>query len=372
MARRPIIVLADDLTGAAEVGALAHDLGLRVVVVTKVPRAPIDTDVLVLDTNTRLDKPGRAAARVKSRADRLRTFPHSGVFKKTDSVLRGSVLTELSACAAAFGFSRALLIAGNPSLGRTIRAGRCYIDGQAIDQTPFARDPHHPARSADVLSLLQAARRSDVYYLKPKTPLPPRGLIVGENSCAADTAKWVLSVDKHTLPAGGADFFRAWLTSRITADPKPSSGVWPIGPALLLHGTTASTAGESALVFSGLRPPPTERVALALHQDAAATISASPHTLNDATAPAKVAKAFGELTLSLLDSDAFRHLLIAGGATAATVLKALGWQRLSVVRVWAPGVVSLQPEDPAFTVTLKPGSYPWPPEIQHLYPRLFS
>jgi len=372
MARRPIIVLADDLTGAAEVGALAHDLGLRVVVVTKVPRAPIDTDVLVLDTNTRLDKLGRAAARVKSRADRLRTFPHSGVFKKTDSVLRGSVLTELSACAAAFGFSRALLIAGNPSLGRTIRAGRCYIDGQAIDQTPFARDPHHPARSADVLSLLQAARRSDVYYLKPKTPLPPRGLIVGENSCAADTSKWVLSVDKHTLPAGGADFFRAWLTSRITADPKPSSGVWPIGPALLLHGTTASPVGESAFSFRGLRPPSPTRVSLALRQNHAVTVAPNPRTLNDSTAPAQIAKGFGELALALKDACVFRHLFIAGGATAATVLKALGWQRLSVVRVWAPGVVSLKPEDPAFTVTLKPGSYPWPPEIQHLYPRLFS
>jgi uncharacterized protein YgbK (DUF1537 family) len=372
MACRPIIVLADDLTGAAEVGALAHEAGLRVVVVTKVPRAAIETDVLVLDTNTRLVTPGRAAGRVKSRAARLSARPHSGVFKKTDSVLRGPVLAELSACAAAFGLQRTVLVAGNPSLGRTIHKGRCYIDGQAIDQTPFARDPHHPARSAEVLDLLHAAGRADVHYLNPKSPLPTRGVIVGEHHCAADTAQWVLAVDKHTLPAGGADFFRAWLASRIPDRRRPSSGESPAGPALLLHGTTASIAGQAALLFNGLRPPPVTRVALALRQRGAAAVSATKLTLNDPAAPAQIATGFAGLALALRDAGAFRHLLIAGGATAATVLSALGWNRLSVRRVWGPGVVSLQPDDHAITITLKPGSYPWPAELQSLYPHLFS
>lgn len=372
MARGPIIVLADDLTGAAEVGALAHEAGLRVVIVTRVPRAPIDTDVLVLDTNTRLDPPGRAAARVKRRAARLRALPHSGVFKKTDSVLRGPVLAELSACAAAFGFTRTLLVAGNPSLGRTIDGGRCYVDGQPLDQTPFARDPHHPASSPETLELLRATRRPDVLNRKLTDSLPPVGIIIAEHRRAADTARWVLAVDNHTLPAGGADFFRAWLESRMPARRRPLSGQTPPGPALLLHGTTAPCAGESALLFTGLRPPSAKRVALALRQHGTAAVTASASTLNDPAAPAQIAKGFAALALALRDVDAFRHLLIAGGATAATVLGALGWNRLSVVRVWAPGVVSLQPADIPITVTLKPGSYPWPAELIRLAPRLFS
>lgn len=372
MASRPIIVLADDLTGASEVGALAHETGLRVMVVTKVPKSPVEADVLVLDTNTRLASPGRAAERLKRRAARLRALPHSGVFKKTDSVLRGPVLAELTACADAFGFSRTLLIAGNPSLGRTIREGRCLIDGQAIDQTLFARDPHHPARSATVLDLLHAAGRPDVHYCKSKTALPTHGVIVGEHGTTADTASWVLATDKHTLPAGGADFFRAWLQSRIPSRKKPSLGESPAGPALLLHGTTATTAGKSALLFNRLRPPAAKRVAQALQQRGAATVSASSLTLTDPAAPAAISAGFNELALALSGSEAFRHLLIAGGATAASVLKALGWDRFSVVRVWGPGVVSLQPHRLAITVTLKPGSYPWPAGIKRRYPRLFS
>lgn len=372
MACRPIIVLADDLTGAAEVGALAYEAGLRVMVVTQVPRSPVDADVLVLDTNTRLVTPGRAADRLKRRAARLRTLPHSGVFKKTDSVLRGPVLAELSACASAFGFSRTLLIAGNPSLDRIIREGRCLIAEQAIDQTPFARDPHHPARSARVLDLLHASGRPDVHYCKSKTALPTRGVIVGEHCTPADTASWVLAADKHTLPAGGADFFRAWLQSRIPTRQKPSLGKSPAGPALLLHGTTATTAGKSALLFEGLRPPAAKRVAQALQQRGAATVSGSSLTLTNPAAPAEISTGFGGLALALSGSGAFRHLLIAGGATAATVLKALGWHRLSVVRVWGPGVVSLQPHRLAITITMKPGSYPWPAGIKRRYPRLFS
>lgn len=372
MARGPIIVLADDLTGAAEVGALAHEAGLRVVIVTRVPRAPIDTDVLVLDTNTRLDPPGRAAARVKRRAARLRALPHSGVFKKTDSVLRGPVLAELSACAAAFGFTRTLLGAGNPSLGRTIRDGRCYVDGRPLDQTPFARDPHHPARSAETLELLRASGRADVFNCKTTDSLPRLGIIVAEHAGAADTARWVLEVNNDTLPAGGADFFRAWLGSRTPPRRRPSAGRNPVGPALLLHGTTAPLAGESALRFSGLRPPSAKRVALVLGQRRAATVSATPLTLNDPLAPAQIAKGFAALALALREAEAFRHLLIAGGATAATVLSALGWNHLSVVRVWGPGVVSLQPDAENITVTLKPGSYPWPAGILRLCPHLFS
>ena len=372
MARGPIIVLADDLTGAAEVGALAHEAGLRVAIITRVPRAPIDTDVLVLDTNTRLDPPGRAAARVKRRAARLRALPHSGVFKNTDSVLRGPVLAELSACAAAFGFARTLLVAGNPSLGRTIQNGRCYVDGRPLDQTPFARDPHHPARSAEALELLRATRRPQVLNRNTTDSLPPVGIIVAEHRGAADTAQWVLAVDKHTLPAGGADFFRAWLESRMPARRRPLFGQPPPGPALLLHGTTAPIAGEQALRFTGLRAPSAKRVELALRHHGAAAVAATGSTLNDPAAPAQIANGFAALACALRDVCAFRHLLVAGGATAATVLSALGWSRLSVVRVWAPGVVSLQPADIPITVTLKPGSYPWPAELIRLVPRLFS
>jgi uncharacterized protein YgbK (DUF1537 family) len=372
MSRRPLIVIADDLTGAAEVAAIAHEAGLRAVVLTRIPRAPVEADVLVLDTDTRLATPGRAARRVRTRAARLRDLPHAGVFKKTDSVLRGPVLAELAACMDAIGLSRTLLLAGNPSLGRTIETGRCLLDGVEIDRTAFARDPHHPAPGSSVLDLLRAAPgQPDVRCFAPGQRLPRHGVIVGDHRSAADTARWLRAVDSQTLPAGGADFFRAWLRARVATRSRSASGFVPAGPALLLHGTAAVPASEGALLFNGLRPPPATRVALMLRQRGAVAVAGTPLTRNDPAAPAQIAEGFARLALALRDAGAFRHLVISGGATAASVLHALRWHRLAVVRVWGPGVVSLQAADPAHTVTLKPGSYPWPDELRRALPALF-
>lgn len=377
MARRPILVIADDLTGAAEVAAIAHEAGLRAVVITRIPKLLPEADVLVLDTDSRLCTPGRAARRVRSRISHLATSRQTEVFKKTDSVLRGPVLAELHACMSAFGLRRTLLLAGNPSLGRTVRDGRCLIDGVPIDQTAFARDPHHPALGDSVLDLLRVSPgRPDVRCFAPDdTPLPRSGIIIGEHRSPDDTTRWLATVDRHTLPAGGADFFRAWLASRATsrsrsATPFPASDLIPAGPPLLLHGTTAE-APAGTLLFNGLRPPPATRVGMILRQRGAAVVAGTPLTRNDPAAPRQISAGFAELARELHRVGAFRHLLIAGGATAATVLRALGWHRLAVLRVWGPGVVSLQAPDSRVTVTLKPGSYPWPAELRRALSPLF-
>ena len=97
-------------------------------------------------------------------------------------------------------------------------------------------------------------------------------------------------------------------------------------------------------------------------------------TKKDPLAPAIVSRAFATLARELHETAAFRHLLIAGGATAAAVLPGLLCDSMKVVRVWAPGVVTLQPAaDAGFVVTLKPGSYPWPATLRRALPaRLFT
>jgi len=365
MINRPLIVLADDLTGAAEIAAIAHENGMQSVVLTRLPRSPIKTDVLVFDTDTRLARPAVAARRVRETVRRLKKLPHAGFFKKTDSVLRGPVLAELAAAVAALGLRRALLVAGNPSLGRTIRHGHCLIAGLPLDQTAFGRDPHHPARSSSVLTLLGAGKDGRTVCAKPGGRLPRSGVIVGDHRSASDTLRWARSVDGHTLPAGGADFFQAWLRSRIAVNPYPASVTIPTSPALLLLGTTAAPALPHAMFFSGTRPPSAVRVAAALRRQNTVAVTATVVTLNDPHAPARISRGYASLARTLRDTGAFRHLLVTGGATSAAVLRKLGWTRLKVVRVWGPGVVTLEPlGEPAFAVTLKPGSYLWPADIR--------
>lgn len=373
MAIQPLIVLADDLTGAAEVAAIAHERGLQAVVLTRLPTEPVEADVLVLDTDTRLAKPPAAARRLRDAARRLKKFPHAGFFKKADSVLRGPVLAELVGTQQGLGLDRVLLIAGNPSLGRVIRSGRFFIDGTPLDQTAFATDPHHPAHSAEVMTLLRPDKNTPVAYLPPVGPLPRTGVIIGEHRSAADTARWVKLLDADTLPAGAADFFEAWLANHSGRSRPPTPGPAPEEPALLLHGTTAAAANTRLLRFNGLRAPSAVRVASALRLRGGAAVAATSLTAKDPFAPAIISLNFARLASDLRDARAFKHLLIAGGATAASVLRALGWARLEVVRVWAPGVVSLRPESaPFLIVTMKPGSYPWPASLRRSLPAVFS
>jgi uncharacterized protein YgbK (DUF1537 family) len=366
MSHRPSIVLADDLTGAAEIAAIAHQAGLSAVVLTRLPRRPCDADVIVFDTDTRLASPARAARRVRAWTARLAAQPHAGFFKKVDSVLRGPVLAELAACATSLGLRRTLLVPANPSLGRVIRDGHYSIEGTPLHETAFARDPHHPRTTSSVLALLGATAHPSVSCRSPGSRTPRTGIIVGESATADDIMHWAGAVNRPTLPAGGADFFRAWLQTRVRQlRPAPDYSL-PPGGILLLHGTTTGPVNARALAFRGRRAPAAGAVLAALRRHGAVAVAAAPATLHDPDAPAAVSRGFAGLASRLHAAGAFRHLLIAGGATAATVLRTLGWSALKVVRVWSPGVVTLQPAAaPGFAVTLKPGSYPWPANLRH-------
>ncbi len=371
MPRRPHIVLADDLTGAAEIAAIARRSGRRAIVLTQPPATPVDADLLVLDTDTRLLSPTLAARRVRAWTARLaRAQPkHRGMFLKVDSVLRGPVLAQLAAATRALGLSRAILVPANPSLGRVIRGGRYFIHGRFLHETAFARDPHHPRDSSEVLTLLGRVPRTSRVCLPANTAdLPEHGVILGEAASSADIRRWRSHVDADTLAAGGADFFRAWLGARAPAQPAAPPPRFT-GATLLLHGTTAGPAGEAALAFRGLRAPATATVAEQLAKRRAAVVAAPARRLADPASPASLSTAFAKLAVELRHREAFRHLLVAGGATAAAVLSALDWTALEVVHVWAPGVVTLRPlAEPAFFVTLKPGSYPWPDALRRALP----
>jgi D-threonate/D-erythronate kinase len=55
------------------------------------------------------------------------------------------------------------------------------------------------------------------------------------------------------------------------------------------------------------------------------------------------------------------NIFAEGGATAAELVRRMGWARLEVVRECAPGVATLAVDgDKHFLLTLKPGTYAWP------------
>ena len=381
-----IVVVADDISGAAELAGAGFCHGLTAEV-HAVFDGHATAQLVVIDTNSRGCLPTEAARRVaKVAADSAALRPDL-LYKKIDSVLRGPVLAELTAMLAATGKPRAVLVPANPSRGRCIENGRYLIDGIPLDETDFAADPEHPARSADVLDLLGANDRSDVVVLKPGDEMPRRGIIVGQAAEPADLARWAKQIDEETLPAGAVDFFVAVLAERgFRCDQPAVSHIESSGPenALFICGSAQAWDGTSgsqatqhnvpAVQMPGelmsVEPVPEaidrwagELVAVLDHRGVAMAAIGGP-VGDTAGLPAALVEHLAELARAVLQRRTMHRLFVEGGQTASALVRRLGWSPLSVCDQLQPGIVATQPPGRPFPIlTIKPGSYRWPDQV---------
>ncbi|HMQ44098.1 MAG TPA: four-carbon acid sugar kinase family protein, partial [Mariniflexile sp.] len=91
-----IFVLADDLTGAAEIAGICLRYGLDVSFgIDTVPKK--EATVTIIATDTRSLTADEAYKTHFNLAQNIISKTNNRIFKKCDSVLRGHVLTELSA-----------------------------------------------------------------------------------------------------------------------------------------------------------------------------------------------------------------------------------------------------------------------------------
>jgi uncharacterized protein YgbK (DUF1537 family) len=146
-------VLADDLTGALEVGALFAASGICAAVTTRLEWVE-DTPISVVDTETRHLTPEAARDVVVRLAGLARERGFALIYKKTDSTLRGNIGAELAGLASAFPRSTVTYVPAYPGMGRTIRGGHLLVDGVPVHLTDFARDPLNPVRDSHVPGLI--------------------------------------------------------------------------------------------------------------------------------------------------------------------------------------------------------------------------
>ena len=379
-----LTAVADDLTGASEIAGHACQTGLRALVtIADAPPISAEADLTILDTDTRLSPADAAARHIAQLASRLRG--QRPLFKKIDSVLRGPVAAEAAAFAQAANYSRILLVPAIPMAGRIIHRGEYLVHGQPLCATLFRDDPHHPAKSAKVLELVGSTAQFQTRSSAPGEPLPPRSLTIGDAARIEDLDRWAESVAPDTLVGGSAAFFAAWLRRqsvqprRDGANPVKAESL-PIS-TLVLSGTTV--AAQRALLRSSsrtawgtvaeLEPDAShswvERVTDLLRSGGHAIAAIDGPVVDVPARAARLGAAFAAIALRATQQHLAEHLVIEGGATAAAVLRALNWTTLAAVQEWTPGVVTLCPlAAPDFRVTLKPGSYPWPPSFTcHLF-----
>ena len=367
-----MIVIADDITGAAEIAGIAHATGHPVRLLCGCP-AGCDSvatgAVTVIATDTRSMTEGEAAAETRHIISPLSLEGDGGrlLFKKTDSALRGHVVAELTALMQATGYQRAVYLPANPSKERTIRNGIYYIKGVPIADTAFSYDPEFPALTS---------------LLKERFPdAGDHGIIMPDAESTDDIRRVIERYDDgKTLFAGAADLFTAFLPKgqgidRLTSSTSHTSLTSTTGPTglsrpsvLILCGSTQSRPLDLGIpvapmpreVYDGERGADYWYQFLTSHlSPLTSLILTIPHTHRTGKEVAvHLRTVMAEMTRRLVSLHCPDQLIIEGGATAWATLNALGWQEFQIERQVAPGVVQMSATNGTL-VTLKPGSYPW-------------
>lgn len=353
-----MIVIADDITGAAEIAGIAFSKGQEVRLLCN---SSVYCDTIAVNETTVIATDTRSMSEAEAIAETRRitsAFSHqpSAFFKKTDSALRGHVVAELTALMEVTGYARAVYLPANPSKGRIIKNGVYYINNVPIHETDFSFDPEFPAKTSVLRERFPDAERKGIIMPDAENEEDIRNIITQYN-------------DGKTLFAGAADLFSALLNTQEDRplDSTSISKASKLSDTLILCGSTQSKPLDLGLPIA---PMPRDiydgnddislwnTSAYEEQHSLILTMPFSHRTGKEAAVHLRTMMARKAKELIALHTP--HHLIIEGGATAWATLQALGWTQFRIERQIAPGVVQMSATNGTL-VTLKPGSYPWGP-----------
>jgi len=375
-------VIADDLTGAAELAAVGWRHGMRAEIIGSALPSK-DVDLVCVDTDSRSVMPEEAGRRAGCACETLQRSGAQWIYKKVDSVLRGHVVGEVQAILNQTDCQSALIVPANPAKGRIVRDGEYLIGGTPLHETQFGHDPAYPRTSSRILDLLGDSCGGSVKVCSVQMEQLPGGIVVGEASSAADVQCWAGRRSPKVLMGGAAEFFDALLEEDRTAGTVQEGGApeLPADDALFVCGSRSESAAQfvdsarrqGAPVFAlpGASVAMTgeaelvDRIVEEFRSRSCVVLTTPSDEIPDEAASHGLLQHLTRIASAVMRKTGVSHAYVEGGATAVQLLTQLGWDRLTVVCEQAPGVVTLgQWGRRGFQLTLKPGSYVWPEAVQ--------
>ena len=359
-----ILVLADDLSGAAEAAAtfLGRDPAPRLVLTPEQADRP---GITVVDLNTRgLPRP-QADSLLRTTLDHRR--PDRRTVIKIDSLLRGhfGAVVELLA-----DRGPVVVAAGLPALGRTVRDGVLHVDGIPLHQTDLwhleeattpssiaeligrptrtcsSPDEITTALSGGAVAICDVATDADLDTAVATARRVPGVQLVGTAALTAALAR--------TLPANAAvpTAENGCASAVLTV---VGTGALNAAAQVAAHvdsGATPVVVDAEALI-AGTADPTQLADALVAHAAVVLTVSGSVAAAQRAALAAALGRyaAAGDRAASIRPD-----LVLTGGETARAVIDALGLDALEPVGVVHHGaVISVTPD--GRRVVTRPGSF---------------
>ena len=152
-----LLIIADDLTGALDTGIQFSSQGIttKVQIGSTLKEVPNETQVLVIDSETRHLESEKAYSVVHQIVEAGRKQGISTIFKKTDSALRGNIGSELSAVYEADNKQNLMFIPAFPKMNRITKNGIHLIDGIPVNESVFGKDPFDPVTKPSVKGVIK-------------------------------------------------------------------------------------------------------------------------------------------------------------------------------------------------------------------------
>jgi 4-hydroxythreonine-4-phosphate dehydrogenase len=394
MMPRPILILADDLSGAADCAVACAKVGLmaRVCLDGGAPQSPVDALALDLDTRQRPAQAARTATLAVQGLVQGRVL-----YRKIDSTLRGHIGIDVAATLQIAGPGAfAIICPAYPAMGRTVTDGQVHVRGAPLADTEIWRNDG--SGDAELRAML-AAEGLAVAHIPLKTVhgdlcLALSKAVAGGGRaliCDAET-----EADLEALVAAGLSMAGAvWVGSGGMAIPLAAALAPEVaaprlqayrrrGPHLVVagsansvtHGQIAELARDPGVILVKIPPaallagpdgpgwrPASRALAAAVGKAGKDVVAAAidPDAPIDPVNGARLAAALGALVGRQLSR--FGSLTATGGETARGVLQAAGAHSLRMEREIEPGIPLSILEDQGLPVITKAGAFGHPQSL---------
>ncbi len=379
--RSQLLIIADDLSGAADCAVACVSHGLHAVVALGDVDGELDTDVLAIDGDTRCLDPEQAALEAARLLRRHCGDGTSLLYRKFDSTLRGHVGAELAstiemrrAMHPAAGNVVAVFAPSFPAAGRTTIDGRQLLHGRPLEETAIAQF-EDTAVCSDICALMQRADlrpaliglaliRGDGEALRNsmKTLSDNADVLVCDAESDDDlriVAEASMILGRGTVWAGSAGLARflpraAGLTGSLVDF---SHRTFATRPALFVVGSGSPTSREQAELLAAKSDTIDFRIPLdvlsagkqalewrkyqlqiqnALNQQRDLVVLPEAGPKSDRRMGSSMAAALADLVQPF--AGAVGALVATGGETARAVFDAWGINRLQLVGEVEPGL----------------------------------
>ncbi len=379
--------IADDLTGATDLGVNLAREGLSVTQVNGVPTADLQVpaaDAVVVALKSRNIAPAEAVAQSLAALDWLRAQGAQRIYFKYcstfDSTARGNIGPVTEALQRALGAGIVPATPAYPRNQRTVYRGYLFVGDLLLSETGMRSHPLTPMTDANLVRLLTAQTTHRVGLVASET-LDAGETAVRERMAALEhegCGHVIVDAtrDEHLTAAGAAcaDFrlttggagLGVGLARALRAQAKSGTGGWSRPPPEIrtawLSGScseaTRRQVAEAQKHAPGLRLDPRALAAnpelvARLAADAVTAIARGPVLVYATAEPADVAAAqaaLGTERAATVVEDAFREIaralaaagvqafVVAGGETSGAVVDALGVRALAIGPEIDPGV----------------------------------